>query len=75
MRLFTIFLSTTGKINQFNLPREDDDSARLQRGELRMIPPFCALGWDHGAACFPTVPTQLSYVASLAYKARLGRPL
>ncbi|KAF5371032.1 hypothetical protein D9757_010301 [Collybiopsis confluens] len=50
--LFTIFLSTTGRIDQFIPPKEDDDSARLQRGELRPIPPFCALGWDHGALPF-----------------------
>lgn len=74
LRLFAIFLSNTGKINQFVLPKEDDHSARLQSGLLRSIPPFCALGWDHGAAPFPG-QMKLSYVASLAYKARLGRPL
>lgn len=73
--LFAIFLSTTGKITQFVLPKEDDDSDRLQSGELVLIPPFCALGWDQCAAPFPTDQMDLSYVSSLAYKARLGRPL
>ncbi|KAF5366321.1 hypothetical protein D9757_012918 [Collybiopsis confluens] len=72
--LFAIFLSTTGRIDQFIPPKEDDDSARLQRGELRLIPPFCALGWDHGALPFPA-QMKLSSVASIEYKASLGRPL
>ncbi|KAF5371045.1 hypothetical protein D9757_010297 [Collybiopsis confluens] len=72
--LFTIFLSTTARIDQFIPPKEDDDSARLQRGELRPIPPFCALGWDHGALPFPA-QMKLSSVASIEYKASLGRPL
>lgn len=73
--LFAVFLSTTGKINQFVLPKEDDDSAWLQHGALWLIPPFCALGWDHGAALFPVSPMRLSDVASLDFKAHLGHPL
>ncbi|KAF5341557.1 hypothetical protein D9757_014561 [Collybiopsis confluens] len=72
--LFAIFLSTTGRIDQFIPPKEDDDSARLQSGELRLIPPFCALGWDHGALPVPA-KMKLSSVASIEYKASLGRPL
>lgn len=72
--LFAMFLSTTGKITQFNTPKEDDDSTRLQDGTLVVIPPFFALGWDQRAAPLD-VPMTLTYVSALPYKARLGRPL
>ena len=78
LRLFTIFLSTTGKIhmNEFVSPKGPEDSSnRLQSGILRTIPPFCALGWDHCAAPFPVDKMKLSYVSSLEYQASLGRPL
>ncbi|THH21442.1 hypothetical protein EUX98_g8375, partial [Antrodiella citrinella] len=51
--LFAIFLSTTAQIPQFVPPKEDDSSARVQSGELSVIPPFCTLGWDQCAAPFP----------------------
>ncbi|KAE9389923.1 hypothetical protein BT96DRAFT_1024834 [Gymnopus androsaceus JB14] len=78
LRLFTIFLSTTGKIhlNEFVLPKGPEDSSnRVQSGILRTMPPFCALGWDHCAATFPVDKMKLSYVSSLEYQACLGRPL
>ncbi|KAF5391050.1 hypothetical protein D9757_003993 [Collybiopsis confluens] len=65
---------TRYEVDQFVSPEEDDESARLQHGHLRSIPLFCALGWDHGALPFPHQMT-LSAVASLEYKASLGRPL
>ncbi|KAF5391013.1 hypothetical protein D9757_004025 [Collybiopsis confluens] len=74
--LFSVLLSTrtTSNIDQFVPPKENDASARLQHRYLQLIPPFCALGWDHGALSFPDPPT-LSAVASLEYKPSLGRPL
>ncbi|VDC02248.1 unnamed protein product [Peniophora sp. CBMAI 1063] len=44
--VFTVFLSTTGKITQFNPPRELDPSNRVSSGALATAPPFTALGWD-----------------------------
>lgn len=68
--IFALFLSTT----QLAHPKEDLESARLQSGRSKLIPPFVALGWDHLAAPFPD-QLSLADVASLPYKARLGRSL
>ena len=76
LSLFAIFLSTTGEITQFVPPKEQDPSTRMQEGLLLSIPPFCTLGWDQCRAEPPCEDKMdLPYVSSLAYKARLGRPL
>jgi hypothetical protein len=66
--IWSIFLSTAGKITQFVPLRHLDPLAHVQ--------PFSALGFDVLATKISEDDTlDLNYVASLPYKVRLGRPL
>jgi hypothetical protein len=44
--LFTLFLSTTGKITLFVSSKDRDLSTRIMEGELHLIEPFTNLGFD-----------------------------
>jgi hypothetical protein len=44
--LFSLFLSTTGKISQFVSSKDRDLSTRIMEGELHLIKPFTDLGFD-----------------------------
>ena len=44
--IFSIFLSTTGSVRQFNPTPEVDHSSRVQSGQLTLWPPFTLLGYD-----------------------------
>ncbi|EIN06049.1 hypothetical protein PUNSTDRAFT_127507 [Punctularia strigosozonata HHB-11173 SS5] len=72
--IFALFLSTTGKITQFTSPKESDPSKRVMEGGLRLIPPFCAIGFDQLASPWPE-PLTLAAVSDIGYQARLGRPM
>jgi hypothetical protein len=72
---FYLFLSTTGKVNQFMLQPRDDDSNRIQKGLVRVIPPFCELGFDQLAEKVILGETTIDEVASLKFMATLCRPL
>jgi hypothetical protein len=70
---FSVFLATTGKINQF-MP-DPGDSSRVQKELLRLIIPFCELGYDQLAEKVVSNETTLDDVASLKVMASLSRPL
>lgn len=72
---FSLFLSTTGKVNQFMPQPQDDDSNRIQKGLVRVIPPFCELGFDQLAEKVIPGETTVEEVASLKFMATLCRPL
>jgi len=75
-RLFSVFLSTTGKITQFTSPKRDDESTRVQRGEFILIIPFSDLGFDQLARKIAIDGScSLEEVASDAHMVTLGRPL
>jgi hypothetical protein len=44
--LFSLFLSTTGKINEFTSSRDRDFSGRVVAGILFLIAPYTDLGFD-----------------------------
>jgi hypothetical protein len=44
--LFSLFLSTTGKISQFTSAIEEDLSKRVVKGKLIVIQPYTDLGFD-----------------------------
>ena len=71
---FSVFLATTGKVNQF-MPEPHKDSNRIQKGLLRLITPFCELGYDQLAVKAVSNTTTLDDVASLGFMASLSRPL
>lgn len=45
--LFSLFLSTTGKVSQFASAAGEDLSMRVVKGDLRIIEPYTDLGFDH----------------------------
>ncbi|KZV72595.1 hypothetical protein PENSPDRAFT_649536, partial [Peniophora sp. CONT] len=71
--VFSVFLSTTGKIAQFTAPPDADPSNRVSSRTLSLVPPFTALGWGHLAKVLPLEPTfeQIGF----DYQVWLGRPL
>jgi hypothetical protein len=72
---FSVFLSTTGKINQFLPPPKNDKSNRVQEGLLSLMSPFCELGFDQLVKKAISGQTTLDEVSSLKFMTSLGRPL
>ncbi len=70
---FSVFLATTGKVNQF-MP-DPGDSNRVMKAVLRLITPFCELGYDQLAEKVVSDKTTLDDVASPRFMASLSRPL
>ena len=75
--LFTIFLSTTGKISQFTPPCGQDHSDRMNDGILTIPTPFIWLGFDQlmGKHKIFGKNKTLDDVTSLDCIAHMGRPL
>jgi hypothetical protein len=74
--VWSLFLSTTGKLEQFSPPSHLEDSSRLLMGTLTTALPFSVLGFDHLAELFCDDGTMtLDYVSSLKFRLSLGRPL
>jgi len=70
---FSVFLATTGKVNQF-MP-DPGDSSRVQQELMTLITPFCELGYDQLAEKVVSNKTTLDDVASLRVMASMSRPL
>jgi hypothetical protein len=74
--LFSVFLSTTGKITQFVSSPSKDLSSRIVAGLLSLNQPYTDLGFDqlarkishHGSST-------IDDITSDAYIAHLGRPM
>ena len=74
--VFTLFLSTTGKISQSTSATREDLSARIIAGDLISIPPFTDLGFDHLAQIINLGGEwNLEKLTADAYISLLGRPL
>lgn len=73
--IFTAFLTTTGKIKEFNRPASEESSLRLVDRSFKVFPPFTELGFDQLAPKVDLERYRLSDVASLYFMAKLGRPL
>jgi len=73
--LFTLFLSTTGKISRFTSPNEDT-SRRIIVGDLILIQPFTELGFDTLAKKVSLDGLyDLEHVTDDSHIVYLGRPL
>jgi hypothetical protein len=70
---FSVFLATTGKVNQF-MPNPGD-SSRVQQELMKLITPFCELGYDQLAEKVVSDKTTLDDISSLKVMASLSRPL
>jgi hypothetical protein len=74
--IWSLFLSTTGKLEQFAPAPLLDDSNRIVEGRLSILTPYSALGFDLLADVLRyDKEHSLKYISSLEYKLSLGRPL
>jgi hypothetical protein len=76
-RLFSLFLSTTGKIDQFSPDSRDDPSQRLAKNQLRLLPPFINLDFDQFADGLvdPEDGFSLEEAVKPEWMVKFGRPL
>lgn len=72
---FYLFLSTTGKVNQFMTQPKDDNSNRIEKELVQVIPSFCELGFDQLAEKVILGETTVDEIVSLKFMATLSRPL
>ena len=73
-RVFSLFLSTTGKISQF--ASREDSSARIIHGSLTLVHPFTELGFDTFATKVSLDGSwDLERVTDNSHIVELGRPL
>ena len=75
--IFSVFLSTAGKIQYFT-PRPDrDNSGRLQKSDLMLLGPFTTLGFDQmmTESRLEDGIISIEEVSTVACMARFGRPL
>ena len=74
--LFSFFLSTAGKVTQFGQPCGQDESSRINVGELVSPHPFVSVGFDQLSHCHKFREGQtIQEVTSLRFTSHLGRPL
>lgn len=74
--LFTLFLSTTGKISQFTSTAENDLSKRVVEGKLTIIQPYTDLGFDPLAERIAVDGSwNLDRFTTLSHICSQGRPL
>ena len=74
--IFSVFLSTSGKIQDLTPPPQHDKSKRLENRELVLLPPFTELGFDQMIQ--PTISegsVSIDDLSTLKYMAMFGRPL
>jgi hypothetical protein len=76
--VFSLFLSTTGRISQFRsaAARHEDVSGQVIHGQLALIPPFTDLGFDTLIKPISLEENwDLEKVTTDSHIAHLGRPL
>jgi hypothetical protein len=74
--LFSVFLSTTGKISQFTSTMRDDISKRVVEGKLIVIQPYTDIGFDPLANIICADGTwTLEQLTQLSQMTTQGRPM
>ncbi|KAG6849390.1 hypothetical protein H0H93_008836 [Arthromyces matolae] len=74
--IFTVLLSTAGKIQRYMPPTSMDPSSRRRTGHLGVLPPFTALGFDQLAQeAVEENKLLLDRIISDEFMANFGRPL
>jgi hypothetical protein len=73
--MFSVFLSTVGKVELLAPPVALDNSGRVQKSELKVHRPFTALGLDQLAVRVQEGQIMLDDVVERAFMVNLGRPL
>ncbi|KZT10084.1 uncharacterized protein LAESUDRAFT_471830 [Laetiporus sulphureus 93-53] len=78
MEVFSLFLSTMGKVDQFTPAQDHDQSTRINFGVIKSIPPYTDLGYDHLMKENPFDPDSMLLLGEAVkdgYMANHGRPL
>ena len=74
--VFSVFLSTTGKTNDFTPAPHEDKSKRLEERTLVLLPPFTELGFDQMVQSrISDGSVTIDEVSTVEYMAMCGRPL
>lgn len=73
--IFSVFLSTTGSIQSITPPAEFDDSGRVQKSDLVLLPPFTELGFDQMAKEISDGALTIEEVSTVTFMVHFGRPL
>jgi hypothetical protein len=73
--IFSVFLSTSGKIQNITSRAESDGSGRVQKSELVLLPPFTGLGFDQMVRKISDGNLTIEEVSSVKFMVRFGRPL
>jgi hypothetical protein len=74
--VFTLFLSTAGKIGEYSPPQRLDKSARVNKGTYHSLPPFFDLDFDQFAdKIVPSDGFSLEKFTTTEEIIKFGRPL
>ncbi|KAM6495554.1 hypothetical protein JOM56_008260 [Amanita muscaria] len=73
--IFSVFLSTSGKIQNITPRAEDDGSGRVQKSKLVLLPPFIELGFDQMVGRISDSALTIETVSNIKFMVRFGRPL
>ncbi|KIL68319.1 hypothetical protein M378DRAFT_158863 [Amanita muscaria Koide BX008] len=73
--IFSVFLSTSGKIQNITPRAEDDGSGRVQKSKLVLLPPFIELGFDQMVGQISDGALTIETVSNIKFMVRFGRPL
>jgi len=73
--LFSLVLSTTGKISKFTSARDEDLSKIILTGELFPIQPFTDIGFDTLAEKISVANLNLAHFIGDSHIVHIGRPL
>jgi hypothetical protein len=73
--IFSVFLSTAGNIQSITPPAEFDNSGRVQKSNLVLLPPFTELGFDQMAKEIPDGALTIEEVSTPTFMVLFGRPL
>jgi hypothetical protein len=74
--IFTVFLSTAGKIQDFTPPPNKDPSNRIDGTQLHAPSPFTELGFDQMLGSFKDISRySIDDVSKVGFMVKFGRPL
>ena len=73
--IFSVFLSTSRKIQDITPRAERDISGRVQKSELVLLPPFTELGFDQMVTKISDGALTINEVSTTEHMVRFGRPL
>ena len=73
--IFSVFISTTGGIQNITPRAELDTSGRVQKADLLLLPPFTELGFDQMVRPISDGALTIEEVSTIGFMVRFGRSL